>query len=139
MLIGRITKYLETGILDEPPEEVDKLMCAYSHCLGLINYKGARVGANESRRHMTHYTKGIVGSAPYRARLTQIQNAADAAVILAELAEMVAGTDGKRRFLLHVEQDDLKQRKHPGKRDGDSEGCVQAPVDGRALSPVAVP
>lgn len=138
-LIARITKYLETGKLDDAPEEVDKLMVAYSHCLGLINYKGARVGANESRRHMTHYTKGIVGSAPYRARLTQIADAADAAVILAELAEMVAGTDGKRQFLLHVEKANLQQGEHPRKWNGNSESSVETPVDGRAFAPVAVP
>jgi tRNA-dihydrouridine synthase B len=138
-LIARITKYLETGKLDDAPQELDKLILAYSHCLGLISYKGPRVGANESRRHMVHYTKGIVGSAPYRARLTQIQCAADAAVILAELAEMVAGSDGKRRFLLHVEEDDLHQSKHPSKRHGNSESGIQPPVNGVAFSPVAVP
>lgn len=138
-LISRITKYLETGRLDDPPEDVDRLICAYRHCIGLIRYKGQRVGANESRRHMTHYTKGIVGSAPYRARLTQIQTAEDAAVILAELAEMVAGTDGQKRFLLAVEQDNFEQSKHPGERHSNRESSVHAPVDGRALSPIAKP
>lgn len=138
-LIARITKYLETGKLDDAPREVERLMCAYSHCLGLINYKGPRIGANESRRHMTHYTKGIVGSAPYRARLTQIQNAADAAAIMAELAEMVAGSEGKKEFLLHVEKTNLEQGEHPGERHSNGERCIETPVDGRPLSPVAVP
>ncbi|HEY9679715.1 MAG TPA: tRNA dihydrouridine synthase DusB [Drouetiella sp.] len=112
-LIARITKYLETGILDEAPEEVEKLMCAYSHCLGLMAYKGARIGSNESRRHLVHYTKGIVGSAPYRNRLTQINGAEDAATILAELAEHVGGTDGRARFLIHVEQENAREQRLP--------------------------
>lgn len=138
-LIGRITKYLETGILDGPPDDVERLICGYLHCLGLIRYKGLRVGTNESRRHLTHYTKGIHDSAPFRARLTQIQSADEAAQILSELAEKVGGAEGRLRFLLAVEQNDFKNREHPGKGNGDSEGCVQSPVDRVALAPVAKP
>lgn len=138
-LIARITKYLETGILDDPPESVERLIFAYKHCKGLVRYKGERVGTNESRRHLTHYTKGIIGSAPFRNRLTQIVTAAQAAEILAELAEQEAGSEGKKRFLIAVEQEDLKQGKHPGEWDRYSESSVQAPVDGVPLFPVAVP
>ncbi|MFX7747861.1 hypothetical protein ABTK03_21010, partial [Acinetobacter baumannii] len=51
----------------------------------------------------THYTKGITGSAPFRARLTQIASAADVAVILAELAEKVGGTEARLAFLEETE------------------------------------
>ncbi len=138
-LIARITKYLETGILDDPPDDIDRLTAAYRHCIGLIKYKGPRVGTNESRRHMTHYTKGIHQSAPFRARLTQIESAAEAAVILAELAEQVAGTEGKKLFLSTVEQDNFENCEHPGERYGYREGSVHAPVDVVALAPVAKP
>jgi nifR3 family TIM-barrel protein len=138
-LISRITKYLETGILDGPPDEIERLICAYLHCIGLINYKGVRVGTNESRRHLTHYTKGIPQSSPYRSRLTQIQSAGEAAQILAELAEQVAGTDGKRRFLSAVEQNDFENGKQPGEGNGNGESSIHAPVDRIAFSPVAKP
>jgi len=69
------------GVLDDAPDGVDRLVTAYRHAVGLIAYKGERVGANESRRHLTHYTKGILNSAPFRNRLTQIKNAAEAAEI----------------------------------------------------------
>lgn len=138
-LIARITKYLETGILDDPPDDIDRLIAAYRHCLGLIRYKGEKVGTNESRRHLTHYTKGIYQSAPYRNRLTGILSAAEAAQILAELAEHVGGTEGERRFLAAVEQDNLEDGKHPGKRNGNGEGSVHAPIDVVALTPVAKP
>ncbi len=95
-LIPRITKYLETGVLDDPPDQVDRLIAAYLHCIGLIKYKGVRVGTNESRRHITHYTKGIPQSAPYRHRLTQITTADDAATILTELAEHIGGKRGQQ-------------------------------------------
>ena len=138
-LISRITKYLETGSLDDPPDDVERLICGYLHCIGLIRYKGVKVGTDQSRRHLTHYTKGIYQSAPYRARLTAIQTAQEAVDILAELAEKVDGTEGRIRFLLAVEQNNFENREHPGKRNGDGEGSVHAPVDRVALAPIAKP
>lgn len=138
-LIGRITRYLETGRLEDPPDNVERLIAGYRHCIGLVRYKGVRVGTNESRRHLTHYTKGITGSAPFRARLTQIESAAQAAAILAELAYIVGGKEGEERFLLAVENYDLEKSEHPGKRHGDCESGLEAPVDLRSFSPVAKP
>jgi len=104
-LISRISHYLETGHLIDPPTDIERLICAYKHAAGLISYKGLRIGTNESRRHLTHYTKGIRDSAPYRVRLTQINNQAEMVVILSELAEKVAGKEGQEAFLLAAEQD----------------------------------
>jgi tRNA-dihydrouridine synthase B len=138
-LIGRITKLLETGKLDDLPDDVERLITAYMHCLGLIRYKGVRIGTNESRRHLTHYTKGIVGAAPYRARLTQIESAADGAQILAELAELVGGAEGRRRFLLAVEQNNFENCEEISKGDSHAKNSVQAPVDFDPVAPVAIP
>jgi tRNA-dihydrouridine synthase B len=138
-LIPRITKFIDTGILDDPPDNIEKLVIAYKHSLGLIRYKGVRVGTNESRRHLTHYTKGIPNSAPFRARLTQIKSAKEALEILAELAEQVDGTAGKERFLFAVEKDYLEYCKHPSEGNGNGEDGVHAPVDVDPVFPVAVP
>lgn len=138
-LIPRITKYLDTGVLDDPPDDIERLISAYLHCTGLIRYKGLRIGTNESRRHLTHYTKGIIHSAPYRDRLTKITTKAEAAAILAELAEQCGGKEGLNRFLLAVQDDDFKYREHPGEGNRDGEGCIQTPVDFGALGPVAIP
>lgn len=97
-LIPRITKLIDQGQLDAPPDDIDRLVIAFQHCLGLIKYKGQRVGTNESRRHLTHYTKGMMHSAPFRARLTQIQTAIEAFDILSELALQVGGPSGQERF-----------------------------------------
>jgi nifR3 family TIM-barrel protein len=102
-LIPRITKYIDTGILDDPPSEIEKLALAFKHCLGLIQYKGLRVGTNESRRHMIHYTKGISHSAAFRNRLTQITSIDDAVKILSELAKQIAGNSGEEEFLKQAE------------------------------------
>jgi nifR3 family TIM-barrel protein len=112
-LIPRITRLIDTGELIEAPDDVTRLIIAYKHCVGLIAYKGQRVGTNESRRHLTHYTKGIRGAAPFRARLTQVQSTKDVAEILAELAWQVDGAQGRERFLLAVEDADLYYGKNP--------------------------
>ena len=120
-LIPRITKYLDHGILDDPPDDVEKLICAYLHSVGLVTYKG------------------LVGAAPYRARLTQVRELQAAAGILAELALVVGGSEGHQRFLLAVEQNNLENSNHPSEGHSDREGSVQTPVDLRAILPVAVP
>ncbi|MBK8220636.1 MAG: tRNA dihydrouridine synthase DusB [Candidatus Obscuribacter sp.] len=138
-LIPAITRYLDRGILDEPPDNIERLIMAFWHCTGLIAYKGPRVGVNESRRHLTNYTKGISGAAPYRNRLTQIAGLKDAVQILSELALLVGGKEGLTRFLLAVEQDNLKNGEHPGERNGNGEGGIKTPVDIDAILPVAIP
>lgn len=106
-LIPRITKYLDHGILDPAPDSVEKLILAMHHCIGLMAYKGVRVGTSESRRHLINYTKGIHKSAPYRNRLTQINSAREVVDILSELAEQEGGTEGKNRFLAAVQNYDI--------------------------------
>lgn len=138
-LIPRITKFINTGILDDPPDDIERLTIAFKHCLGLIAYKGVRIGTNESRRHLTHYTKGIPHAAPFRNRLTQIKSASEALDILAELAELVDGPAGRERFLFNVEKDYLKYSEHPGEGDSDGKHSVHAPVNVHAVAPVAKP
>ena len=138
-LIPRITKYLNQGILDAPPDDIARIVVAFKHCVGLVQYKGLRIGTSESRRHMTHYTKGITGGATFRNRLTQISKVEDAMEILADLAEHVAGPSGRENFLLGVEATYLEYCKHPGKGHSDRENSVHTPVDVRAVAPVANP
>jgi len=138
-LIPRITRYLDEGKLDDPPDTIERLICAVQHALGLIDYKGVRVGTNESRRHLTHYTKGIPHSAPFRARLTQIDSAREVVDILAELAEQSGGREGKERFLAVVEDYDFEKREHPGEGNSDGKCCFEPPVDVVAVPPVAKP
>lgn len=125
-LIPRITRYLDEGILDEPPDSVEKLILAVHHCLGLMAYKGVRVGTSESRRHLINYTKGIHKSAPYRNRLTQINSAREVVDILAELAEQEGGSEGKARFLAAIEHYDLENigKQTPESKDGRPEEAL---------------
>jgi nifR3 family TIM-barrel protein len=138
-LIPSITRYLDEGVLSDAPSTLDRLITAYAHASALVEYKGARVGINESRRHMINYTKGISGAAPFRNRLTQITSKKDAAEILAELAFMSEGSTARENFLLAVEQNDLKYGEHPGEGKHDRKGSIKSPVNVVAVAPVAVP
>lgn len=135
----QIQRLLDTGQKDDPPEPVERLVVAFKHMVGLVDYKGVRVGTNESRRHLTHYTKGLNYSHAYRARLSQIRSLDEAVGILAELAEQVEGKDGRQRFLLAVEQNNLKYGEQPGKRNCNTKHCVKSPVDVEPILPIAVP
>jgi len=138
-LIRRINHYLETGKLLDEPQPVERLVLAYLHALGLVGYKGPRIGINESRRHLTHYTKGIIGAAPYRAQLTQVESTADVISILAELALKVAGQAGQDEFLLAVQENNLKNGKHPGEGHSYDTDNVKAPINAVAIAPTAKP
>ncbi len=138
-LIPRITKYLDYGILDDPPETIDRLCLALMHCLGLIEYKGLRVGTNESRRHLTHYTKGIQNGAQFRSRLTQVSSVDEVVDILSELAFVTCGKEGRDQLLSVKENHDLNKGEHPGEGHADSEESFQSPVNLVAVSPVAKP
>lgn len=137
-LIPRITKFIDTGILDDPPDDIEKLIAAYWHCIGLINYKGERVGTNESRKHMINYTKGIHKSAQYRNRLTGITSDKEAHAVLAELALQTGGKQGLDYFLLStVHKDDFEDSKHVGEGDSNHGKHFHAPVNVGAVLPVA--
>lgn len=137
-LIARINKYLETGVLENGPSDIERLIAAYKHALGLIIYKGCRVGTNESRRHLTHYTKGIPGSAPFRARLTQVSSAQDIAQILAELAEATAGKTAKNAFLAEVEHVNLHESKYHAKARDEVAEKLPAPIYRIPCSPLTI-
>jgi tRNA-dihydrouridine synthase B len=138
-LIPRITKYLDQGILDEPPALCDRLVTAFKHFLGLVRYKGLRVGTSESRRHLCYYTKRIAGGAVFRSRLTQITGVEEVAAILADLADHAGGAAGKELFLNKIENAYLEYGIQPGKRDAERQDGVHSPVDLAAVQPFANP
>lgn len=139
-LPGAVNRLLETGQEEEPLSLVERLVFAYKHALGLIRYKGPRVGVNESRRHLVYYTKGISGAAPYRARLTRVKSIDEISLILAELADKAVDVNAKEQFLLAVQKNNLEDGEHPACGDGYTEQHVKPPVDlPVVVHPVAVP
>ena len=88
---------------------------------------------------MTHYTKGIPKSAPFRNRLTQITSAREVVDILSELALLSAGKEGQTRFLMAVQDYDFEDCEHPSEGDSNSEGSLKTPVNGNSVLPVAEP
>jgi tRNA-dihydrouridine synthase len=71
-LVGEIDYFLKTGEQLTAPTAVDRLECAKEHLQALWQYKGDR-GIQQSRKHMTWYTKGFSGAAQLRGQLAVIE------------------------------------------------------------------
>ncbi len=138
-LAGRISRLFETGTAGQAPSCVERLIVAYKHSAGLCRYKGVSVGIKESRRHLTHYTKGIPDASVYRAQLARVSSCDEVSTILADLAGKTGGEQGRSDFLFAVEKYNFENSEHPAKRDCDSKKSVKPPVDLVAVSPVAIP
>jgi tRNA-dihydrouridine synthase B len=128
-LVSRISKFLSDGVLEDPPDDIERIIMAYRHCAALIEYKGERVGANESRRHLGHYTKGMRDSAPFRAQLSQVTSKTEVAQVLSQLAQSIGGMEGLRRFLVEVQDPHNHPKIEKSERRQDS-------VPERLMSPV---
>jgi len=128
-LIAQINQYLESGRAPDAPSAVERLIFAYQHAVGLVAYKGLRIGTNESRRHLTHYTKGITGSAPYRVRLTQVTQVSEIAQILGELVLQVCGKDGLERFSAEIENIDFAKGENPSGWESPIAKSLKTPIN----------
>jgi tRNA-dihydrouridine synthase B len=74
-LVGEIDTFLTTGIVPQPANALDLLLCARHHLQLLWAYKGQR-GLHQSRKHMAWYVKGFDGAALLRQQLCQIESVA---------------------------------------------------------------
>ncbi len=98
-LAHRINQYLIHSKIVEEPGLIERLTWAYTHAKMLVEYKGPRIGINESRRHVINYTKGMLHGATYRGQLTQINNLDELKDILLNLSHAIGGI---------IAQDELK-------------------------------
>lgn len=70
-VIPRIAHYARTGEILSDPTPAERLQVALEHARLLIDEKGERQGVSESRKHLTWYTRGMVGSAEVRAAINE--------------------------------------------------------------------
>lgn len=72
-LVGEIDHFLKTGQQKTPQTPIERLQCAREHLWMLWEYKGDR-GVRQARKHMTWYSKGFMGAADLRGKLSTIEN-----------------------------------------------------------------
>lgn len=84
-IFKQIVHYLNTHELLQVPNIEQKLEIIYKHAKMLINLKGEYMGIREMRKHLCWYTKGIVGSANLRKRLSIVESFDEMVLLLSEL------------------------------------------------------
>lgn len=86
-LSKQINHFLQTGEKLPEPNAQERCELALKHCKMLIDYKGQKVGSNESRKHIVNYTSGLKGASKLRAKLSQMNSYEDAKEALEEVFE----------------------------------------------------
>lgn len=84
----QVNHYLRTGETLPEPNTDEKLDLALRHCKMLIEFKGERVGIQESRRHICNYVVGMYGASKLREKIIQMKNYQDAMNAVEELREI---------------------------------------------------
>jgi tRNA-dihydrouridine synthase B len=72
-IFREIEHYLETGSHLPPPEVVEIHRVLTKHLDDLYRFYGTERGVKVARKHISWYTKGLVGSAVFRSRMNQLQ------------------------------------------------------------------
>ncbi len=73
-IFKRINAYLETGEILPLPTMEERAEVAVRHLKMLVDYKGEFIGVREMRRHLSDYTKGIMGASAMRGRINTAES-----------------------------------------------------------------
>lgn len=83
----QVNHFIRTGEKLADPDTNQKIDLALKHVKMLIEYRGLKAGARESRKHVVNYTYGMPGSSQLRARLSKLSSIAEAEDMLEELRQ----------------------------------------------------
>ena len=73
-IFKRINAYIETGEILPLPTMEERAEVAVRHLKMLVDYKGEFIGLREMRRHLSDYTKGIMGASAMRGRINTAES-----------------------------------------------------------------
>ena len=76
-LFREIAHYLETGTHMAPPSVLEIHRILRGHLAELYRFYGEETGVKIARKHISWYTKGIVGAATFRHAMNQLPTVAD--------------------------------------------------------------
>jgi len=86
-IFREIKHYFATGEKLAPPTVAERVAAAREHLHRSIEWKGARLGIIEMRRHYTNYFKGYEGIKNFRAQLVTLEDADELNAVLTQLQD----------------------------------------------------
>lgn len=89
-IFREIKHYFETGEMLDPPSLKERVQACRRHFEMALDWKGERLGINETRRHYTNYFKGIPHFKDYRTRLVTSDDPAEVFATLKEIEDRFA-------------------------------------------------
>jgi len=100
-MFREISHYLETGEKLPAPEvaEIHRVLVGHMH--DLYDFYGEFTGVRVARKHISWYTRGLVGSAAFRHAMNQLQTGDEQ---LAAVNEFFGQLAGRGRRLFYVEE-----------------------------------
>jgi tRNA-dihydrouridine synthase len=81
-LLGRITLYLQTGVVAPEPTLEERVAVAREHARLQVAQMGESIGVRELRGLLGHYFKGVPGAPRIREALTRVATLADVEGVL---------------------------------------------------------
>ena len=70
-----VAEYLNTGVLAAEPALAEQLATLLAHYEGMLDHHGRDPGMRLARKHVAWYSKGLPGSAEFRAEVNRVDNA----------------------------------------------------------------
>ncbi len=100
-IFREIEHYLRTGEKLEPPRVAEIHAVLREHLLDLYSFYGADTGVRVARKHISWYTKGLVGSAQFRHAMNQLQTVEEQLAAVDAFFNGLAATNDR---LFYVEE-----------------------------------
>lgn len=92
-IFKEIKHFMATGEMLASPSLLERVNACRRHFEMAVEWKGERLGINETRRHYTNYFKGITNFKEYRTQLVTADYAVDVYRILEEIEKEFADID----------------------------------------------
>ena len=97
-IFREIEHFLTSGTHLPPPEVMEIHRVLTAHLDDLYGFYGMERGVKVARKHISWYTKGLVGSASFRARMNQLQTVQEQVVAVDGFFRDLAEEDHRLRY-----------------------------------------
>ncbi len=97
-IFREIAHYLATGTHLPPPEVAEIHTVLLGHLHDLYAFYGEVTGVRVARKHISWYTKGLIGSSAFRHAMNQLDSVAEQLAVVNEFFSQAARADSRLRY-----------------------------------------